>query len=60
VPILDIQQRSRELGRIRIGQTQPTKSGKSRPAKLDRFRLTSASRPLLERVAALYGGTVRE
>ncbi|MFJ9558075.1 hypothetical protein ACIRPH_30080 [Nocardiopsis sp. NPDC101807] len=59
MPILDIQQRTRELGRIRIGQTQPTSNGKSRPAKLDRFRLTSASRPLLERVAELYGGEVR-
>lgn len=60
MPILDIQQRTRELGRIRIGQVQPTKSGRSRPAKLDRFRLTSASKPLLEQVAELYGGTVRE
>jgi len=59
VPILDIQQRTRELGRIRIGQVQPTKSGKTRPAKLDRFRLTSASCPLLEQVAELYGGQVQ-
>jgi hypothetical protein len=60
MPIIDIQKRARELGRIRIGHTQPTKSGKTRPAKLDRFRITSQSRPLVERVAALYGGTVEE
>lgn len=60
MPILDLQRRARELGRIRIGQVQPTSSGKTRPAKLDRFRITSASRPLLERIAELYGGDVRE
>lgn len=66
MPILTLQQRSRELGRIRIGQQVPT--GRTnhkdeptyRPEKLDRFRLTSASRPLIERVAELYGGDVRE
>lgn len=61
MPILTLQRRSRELGRIRIGQQVPTGTeGKLRPAKLEQFRLTSASRPLLERVAALYGGTVTE
>lgn len=60
MPILDIQKRARELGRIRIGQVVPTQSGKTRPEKLDRFRLTSHSRPLLEKVAELYGGEVRE
>jgi hypothetical protein len=56
--ILDLQQRARELGRIRIGEVKATSSGKTRPAKLDRFRLTSPSQALLEQVAALYGGTV--
>lgn len=64
MPILDIQKRARELGRIRIGQTKAiTKRDGTpgiRPEKLDRFRLTSASRPLLEKVAELYGGTVTE
>lgn len=59
--ILTLQRRSRELGRIRIGQQVPTGTeGKLRPAKLDKFRITSASRPLLEKVATLYGGTVVE
>lgn len=56
--ILTLQQRIRELGRIRIGQKVATSSGKTRPAKLNRFRLTSPSRELLEKVATQYGGTV--
>lgn len=66
MPILDLQKRARELGRIRTGQTQDTGRTRDdgskimRPAKLDRFRLTSSSKPLLEKVAALYGGTVAE
>ena len=58
--ILTLQRRARELGRIRIGQVVAGSNGRSRPEKLDRFRLTSASRPLLEKVAELYGGTVSE
>lgn len=60
MPILDLQQRARELGRIRIGVQVPTKNGKTRPEKLDRFRITSASQPLIERVAELYGGEAQE
>lgn len=64
MPILDLQKRARELGRIRIGHqvTGTSKTGKTytRPEKLDRFRLTSASQALLEKVAALYGGNVTE
>jgi hypothetical protein len=58
MPILDLQQRIRELGRIRIGQKVATAKGGTRPAKLDRFRLTSPSKELLDRVAKVYGGTV--
>ncbi|WP_225840262.1 hypothetical protein [Streptomyces sp. NK08204] len=58
MPILTLQQRLRELGRIRIGQKVATSNGKTRPGKLDRFRLTSPSKELLDRVAAKYGGTV--
>lgn len=58
MPILTLQQRLRELGRIRIGQKVATANGRTRPAKLDRFRLTSPSKELLDRVAARYGGTV--
>lgn len=60
MPIITLQRRARELGRIRIGQVVKSANGRSRPSKLDRFRLTSASRPLLDTVASLYGGTVAE
>lgn len=53
--ILDMQRRARELGRIRLGE----KGAKGQPQKLDRFRVTSASQSLIEKVAALYGGTVK-
>lgn len=53
MPILDIQMRMRELGRIRIGQ----KGAKGAPTKLDRFRFTSPSQTLVEQVAVMYGGT---
>jgi len=58
MPILTLQQRLRELGRIRIGQKVATAKGGTRPAKLNQFRLTSPSKELLDRVAAKYGGTV--
>lgn len=54
--ILTLQKRSRELGRIRIGQQVESSNGKMRPEKLDRFRITSASQSLIEQIAELYGG----
>ena len=59
MPILDIQTRARELGRIRIGQVVKS-GGKTRPEKMDKFRFTCHSKELLDQVAALFGGTVRE
>lgn len=53
-----LQRRLAEVGRIRIGEVKPTSNGKTRPSKLDTFRFTSASRELLEKVAAEYGGEV--
>lgn len=53
MPILDLQLRQRELGRIRIGTKA---AGKGNPQKLDKFRFTSASGELIEQIAALYGG----
>jgi hypothetical protein len=55
MPIINLQKRARELGRIRLGQ----KGANGAPQKLDRFRVTSASKPLLEKVASLYGGEVQ-
>lgn len=67
MPILDLQRRMRQLGEIRLGHVVevPGKTNKrgepmTRPEKLDKFRITSPSRPLLERVAELYGGEVGE
>lgn len=66
MPILDLQRRMRQLGEIRIGHAVDTgkisnRTGKPilRPVKLNKFRFTSPSRPILEEVAALYGGTVQ-
>lgn len=66
MPILDIQQRFRELGRIRTGQQVATgkviESGKrkgepiTRPTKLDRFRLTSPRPDLIDQAASVFGG----
>jgi hypothetical protein len=52
MPILTIQRRQHEVGRIRLGQ----KGATGAPQKLDRFRLTSPDRTLIEAAAALYGG----
>lgn len=65
MPIIDLQMRMRQLGEIRIGHVVPTgktrRDGKpgTRPAKLDKFRFTSASREILASVAELYGGEVK-
>lgn len=60
MPILDLQRRLREAGRIRIGERRTAKSGKSYPAKLETFRLTSTDREAIHAAASIYGGTARE
>ena len=57
---IDVQRRLVELGRTRLGYKAQTQAGKTYPAKLETFRLTSASRTLLEAAAAIYGGTVQD
>lgn len=54
--VIDIQRRHMELGRIRLGE----KGSKGQPQRLDTWRLTSASRSLMDSAAAAYGGTVEE
>lgn len=54
--ILTLQRRLREAGRIRIGRQVKTSNGKSRPDKLEAFRLTSSDRAAIEAAAQLYGG----
>lgn len=57
MPILTIQRRMAEQGRIRLGQK--VGSGRGRPEKLDRFRFTSANERLIADIATLYGGEPR-
>jgi Recombination directionality factor-like len=56
VPILDLQQRLVEVGRIRMGQ----KNERNLPTKLNTWRLTSQDAERLAIVAQVYGGTVQE
>lgn len=56
MPILDLQLRMRELGRIRLGD----KGSKGQPQRLDAFRLTTQNRALLDVAAGLWGGAVLE
>ena len=56
---LVLQRRHAEIGRIRLGMKVPTKSGGTRPGKLDRFRFTSPNAQLIADIAALYGGEAR-
>lgn len=58
-PILDLQRRLHEAGRIRIGATAKTSSGKNRPAKLETFRFTSQSEAAMKHLATLFGGEVK-
>lgn len=55
-PLLDLQRRYRELGRIRLGEKGP----KGAPKRRSTFRLTSPNETLLAHAAAAYGGTVQE
>jgi hypothetical protein len=60
MPLLDVQRRGQQIGRLRIGQLVPTDDGKMRPAKLDTFRFTTQSPHSAEAIAELYGGTVQQ
>ena len=55
-PILDLQRRFAEVGRIRAG----AKGAKGQPQKLDAWRLTSGNQAALTAAAKIYGGDVRE
>lgn len=64
MPMLDMQRRSQQIGRIRVGQQVPVMkdgrdTGKTRPATLATFRFTTGSQVTAEAIAALYGGDVR-
>lgn len=55
MPILTLQRRIHEVGRIRTGE----KAAKGNPVKLSTFRFTSANHDAIEEVARLYGGSPR-
>lgn len=57
--IIELQRTIAEAGRIRIGHQVPISGGRTRPAKLDTFRLTSPDRRRIEEAATLFGGTVK-
>lgn len=56
--ILTMKKQAAELGRIRLGTTEPAKNGKTRPARSSTFILTSHHRPYIEAAAAMWGGEV--
>lgn len=58
--IIHLQRRIAEVGRLRIGEQVRSGNGKSRPAKLSTWRVTSPDRQRIARIAAQYGGEVRE
>lgn len=61
MPLLDVQRRGQQLGRIRIGQQVPaSQPGKMKPVRLDTFRITTQSRIAADAIAELYGGTVKD
>jgi hypothetical protein len=55
MPIIDLQRRLVEVGRLRMGK----KGDRGQPQKLDTWRLTSRDKTRLEAAATLYGGTVQ-
>lgn len=54
MPIIEIQRRYRELGRLRLGR----KSAKGAPQRLGTWRFTSPDRRLLDAAAEAFGGEV--
>ncbi len=63
MPILDLQRRLVEVGRLRMGNQVPYKKKDGttghRAAKLDKWRITSRDQQRLEAAAQLYGGEVK-
>jgi hypothetical protein len=58
--VLDLQRRSQQIGRIRIGQQVRADNGKMRPERLTTFRFTTTSRTTAAAIADLFGGIVRD
>jgi hypothetical protein len=60
MPLLDIQRKGQQIGRIRIGVLVQPEKGKPYPRKIDTFRFTTGSRPTAGAIAEHFGGEVRE
>jgi len=60
MPLLDVQRRGQQIGRIRIGVLVKPEKGKPYPRKIDTFRFTTGSRPTADAIAEHFGGEVRE
>jgi Recombination directionality factor-like len=58
MPIVDMQRRLHERGRLRLGEKRPDRNGQQRPAKLQTFRFTSTDRLAIDTAAEAYGGHV--
>lgn len=58
MPVAGIDHRPPELGRIRAGHVVATSGGRSRPAKLSTWRLTSNDDTLISAARDMYGGVV--
>ena len=51
--------RLQEAGKLKIGKLVPTTNGRStRPASIETFRFTTRDRAQVDKLAAMYGGTV--
>jgi len=59
-PIIDLQRRLREAGRIRLGEKVKTSNGKMAPSKLSEFRFTSSDEKAIRSIAEIYGGVVQQ
>lgn len=57
MPIIDLQRRLAEKGRIRLGIKKSAANGKGYPAKLDRLRFTSPDRVVIDALGSRYGGS---
>lgn len=60
VPIIAMQRKHTETGRIRLGVKVIPAKGKPYPSKLETLRFTSPRRSQIDVIAKLYGGEVRQ
>ena len=60
MPVIDIQRRGQQIGRLRLGVMVKPENGKARPEKLATWRFTTASKVAADAIAELYGGEIRD